>query len=850
MENSPLLIDRLRLDCMFSQRQSFQADKKKNTILTKHRFQSVDTWSEERKKEANKIFAETSTKTSTFDDKDDFKDSFQVFSDHSVNLAAEDSTFQHNQIQSLQNLFQTNRVTSNATSSNAHTTNSQPLLMVNPPQHMPGNIERTASLIKETKFSSEILDEDTHNAHQQTNNNVHLHDQPSGNDASAYIESKKLSQTQQDVTLKFHDYFQRVSVENLRCDHQTKWQTLHNSGIEAPKCLINGDPGTGKSYTITTISELTSIMSIGTNISTSFNGIAAVQVDGGTVSSKFKTHNSNPFLSDDELKNMCADLDIEHACLLIVDEVSTLSTREIALIHLRLQQAMNNDLDFGGLPVLFVGDYNQLDGVKKDPTPKSMQAWARQQHNRKKLPHEQQQQPQTKQMSISDRLLHNQHLVTKLLNPTLKQKKNKEPSPPSLHSLTALGCNLLARFTRVHLTEMQRSKDDPIHNAFLKKLSNGTNLSIKDLQEYKPLTKKDLAAEPDEWKHAPILTATNDERINLTKEKCILWAKEHNTHVFRWRCKTSNWKNKPPPEHQHTIENENNFFWQFWVPNTSSYLTLNVNTSLALVNGAPTTTHSLTFTDHQELERIQSLINGPNMKPFGSIITIEQPASVNLRVNVTLDGKAISTKRQQQLLQLKKISLPIDNTIHFATDQPSPSSAKTTISPVDDSQQISADTIIIIPVTPEMCTHDRGNNKWRNCTFKCSFDCITKIGKVNILEPIPFELGFAMTIHKAQGRTLQRIIIDLTDRKTFYSKMKLAAVYVAFSRVKNRHHIRLLEYQTPGKQHNRHLAYSQFTKLKCPPAVSFFFQAFTTPETAPFHTWNPQPHLTKKQVHF
>jgi ATP-dependent DNA helicase PIF1 len=61
---------------------------------------------------------------------------------------------------------------------------------------------------------------------------------------------------------------------------------------------------------------------------------------------------------------------------LIVDEVSTIDTRIIALLHHRLQQVMDNKLPFGGLPIVFVGDFNQLGPVRKTFIPSSMTHWA------------------------------------------------------------------------------------------------------------------------------------------------------------------------------------------------------------------------------------------------------------------------------------------------------------------------------------------------------------------------------------------------------------------------------------------------------------------------------------------
>ena len=49
--------------------------------------------------------------------------------------------------------------------------------------------------------------------------------------------------------------------------------------IPAPTYLITGEPGAGKSYAIQTIVELASILQLGITASTSYNGIAAVNVD-------------------------------------------------------------------------------------------------------------------------------------------------------------------------------------------------------------------------------------------------------------------------------------------------------------------------------------------------------------------------------------------------------------------------------------------------------------------------------------------------------------------------------------------------------------------------------------------
>jgi hypothetical protein len=52
------------------------------------------------------------------------------------------------------------------------------------------------------------------------------------------------------------------------------------------------------------------------------------------------------------------------------------------------------------------------------------------------------------------------------------------------------------------------------------------------------------------------------------------------------------------------IEEQNAFFWQYFVEGASGFLAETINGELALVNGAPITMHSLTFSTKQEHDMI------------------------------------------------------------------------------------------------------------------------------------------------------------------------------------------------------------------------------------------------------
>ena len=54
------------------------------------------------------------------------------------------------------------------------------------------------------------------------------------------------------------------------------------------------------------------------------------------------------------------------------------------------------------------------------------------------------------------------------------------------------------------------------------------------------------------------------------------------------------------------------------------------------------------------------------------------------------------------------------------------------------------------------------------------------------------DLSFALTVRKAQGQTLNSVVLCLSQRPTKAQQMVFSAMYVAFSRVKYANDIRLL----------------------------------------------------------
>ena len=102
---------------------------------------------------------------------------------------------------------------------------------------------------------------------------------------------------------------------------------------------------------------------------------------------------------------------------------------------------------------------------------------------------------------------------------------------------------------------------------------------------------------------------------------------------------------------------------------------------LALVNGAPVTGHSITFATLSEFECIAQILIVPDAPPFGSEIEVEQPTSVNVIVEPSLDGKPLSSTKKAQLEVLEQISIvPGDRIVTPALLQCPVHLAKTTTS--------------------------------------------------------------------------------------------------------------------------------------------------------------------------
>jgi len=143
--------------------------------------------------------------------------------------------------------------------------------------------------------------------------------------------------------------------------------------------FLTGEPGSGKTYTVNQF--IGWLVARGTYPAiTASTGIAATHINGMTIHSwsgigikkEIKPYDIKLILSKDYARAR-----IMSCKVLIIDEISMLSAETLDNVDKVLRYAHGNDMPFGGIQVIFVGDFYQLPPVVKDgPTRFAFESFA------------------------------------------------------------------------------------------------------------------------------------------------------------------------------------------------------------------------------------------------------------------------------------------------------------------------------------------------------------------------------------------------------------------------------------------------------------------------------------------
>lgn len=303
------------------------------------------------------------------------------------------------------------------------------------------------------------------------------------------------------------------------------------------------------------------------------------------------------------------------------------------------------------------------------------------------------------------------------------------------------------------LTQQERAREaDPQHMDLLNTMENGEPVELSDIQHYPVLSADDFnETNVDDWVMAPILVATNRERHNLIEPQCCRFAKAKNTHVIRWPAEHKQWEQKPRrPEHVEEAVKDPCFF-EYYIAGADGFLTDNLCKQRRMANGTAIRYHSLVPANRNQKEQIESQVQS---LPAGSIITLSEPP---LAINVHLLAEETGRTERE-----KKRNIAAWQNLTLVKDR------------------------VVVPILP----HRTKTDAWEQTIvpggrgFLCS--------KVKVRCNFPIEPGFAITIHKAQGRTIRKVILAISYRSAMRCNMSYASLYVALSRIQKSDDLRLL----------------------------------------------------------
>ena len=134
--------------------------------------------------------------------------------------------------------------------------------------------------------------------------------------------------------------------------------------------FLTGEPGSGKSYVVNAYAAYLRTHGIEPAVTAS-TGIAATHIGGMTVHS-WSGIGIKTKLDVRDLKyitsNQYITRRIDHASVLIIEEVSMLTPERLSLVDIVCRQVKQNHEPFGGMQIIFVGDFFQLPPVVKRET--------------------------------------------------------------------------------------------------------------------------------------------------------------------------------------------------------------------------------------------------------------------------------------------------------------------------------------------------------------------------------------------------------------------------------------------------------------------------------------------------
>ena len=334
--------------------------------------------------------------------------------------------------------------------------------------------------------------------------------------------------------------------------------------------------------------------------------------------------------------------------------------------------------------------------------------------------------------------------------------RTKEETVEINSTLCRSGVRLFETAHLLRLTSQHRCTKDPEHMANLNKMNSGSKMTSEDFNLYKTFSSDDLK-NLDDFLMSTVIVTGNYERQEINSFMLGLWAKQYNTHIVRWKrkMKYDKWRGRPRTNEALLNAEQQSCFYEQFTPMAPAYLTNNLNVHNDLANGTLVRLHSLAFDDPADKTLLDELIAST---PPGENIDLPYPPTA---INVELYPDFPDDNEELQQCKQRKRELWTHGSI-------------------------TNDGHIVIPI-------DRKTGKYHTESIRAANSSFYyNASSVPIADHFPIELGFCITIPKAQGRTIHKLIASLSRHPLSYLRFNWEQIYVLLSRITGRSDLRLL----------------------------------------------------------